>query len=90
MGNAQDNNSNYQQGFNEGYLITKHLPELSNDLAKIKSETPRMEGFRDGREQLILDRSHEREPEWLKTFSDNTKEKTHTPRKDDKDIDLDR
>ncbi len=49
----------YQQGFNEGYLISQYLPDLSNSLSKIESTSPRIEGFRDGQEQLLLEQIRE-------------------------------
>ena len=51
----------YQQGFNEGYIITKHLPDLSDSLAAIESENPRLEGFRDGREEFVLEKIKEKQ-----------------------------
>lgn len=56
----QDTNTSYKKGFNEGYLITKHLPELSDQLSKIKNETPRIEGFKDGRNQIFQEKAKER------------------------------
>ncbi len=58
--------SNYQKGFNEGYIITKHLPELSDGLAQVKTETPRIEGFKDGRKQYVLEQTKEHRPSWMK------------------------
>ena len=56
----------YQKGFNEGYLIAKHLPDLSTRLAGITNETPHIEGFKDGRKQYIIELARERRPAWLK------------------------
>ena len=38
----------YIKGFNKGYIITKHLPEVSDCIVKVQSESPRLDGFRDG------------------------------------------
>lgn len=70
----------YQKGFNEGYIIAKHMPELSNELSKIKSDSPRMEGLRDGREQFSLEKEKLHIPAWLK--EDTTKNTPHIPPKD--------
>ena len=52
-----DNNEamEYQQGFNEGYLIAQHLPDLSNELTRIKSISPRILGIQNGQEQHLLE-----------------------------------
>jgi len=55
MDNNSKENIEYQKGFNEGYLVAQHLPELSNSLAKIESTSPRIEGFHDGHQQLLLE-----------------------------------
>jgi hypothetical protein len=50
-----ENNNSYQTGFNEGYLIAKHEPDLSDKLATMKSDTPRIDGIQDGRREFILE-----------------------------------
>ncbi len=55
----------YQKGFNEGYIIAKHLPDLSNELAKVEPTTPRIEGFHDGRTQFVLEQTKEHRPAWM-------------------------
>ena len=54
----------YKKGFNEGYLISKHEPELAEKLSDVKTEHPRMEGFRDGRQEQIMEM--ELYPKWMK------------------------
>lgn len=66
MENEITSEADYQKGFNEGYLITKHMSELSKQLADIKSEAPRLEGFRDGREEFMLEKEKELLPPWMK------------------------
>lgn len=56
----------YKQGFNEGYIIAKHLPDLSDTLATVASTTPRIEGFQDGRKQFVLEQVRDRRREWTK------------------------
>lgn len=59
-------NDPYMKGFNQGYVIAEHLPDLARDLAKAESSTPWMEGFRDGRmEYLIQEQIKEMSPSWL-------------------------
>jgi hypothetical protein len=56
----------YKQGFNEGYIIAKHLPDLSDTLATVASTAPRIEGFQDGRKQFVLEQVRDRRREWAK------------------------
>lgn len=56
----------YKQGFNEGYIIAKHLPDLSENLSHVKSNAPRVAGIHDGGKQFILEQTRERHPAWLK------------------------
>jgi len=55
----------YVQGFNEGYLISKHLPDLAgrmpNDLTGERGQ-----GFQQGRLQFLNEKDKERLPAWLK------------------------
>ncbi|MBN8698715.1 MAG: hypothetical protein J0L54_03825 [Chitinophagales bacterium] len=66
MPEDQSSELNYKKGFNEGYLITKHLPELSDQLSQIKNETPRIDGFKDGRNEFFQEKAKERMGHFLK------------------------
>lgn len=59
------NEDAYKRGFNEGYVLTAHAPELARALAKADTAAPRMEGFRDGRREYIIEqtKTRGREPE---------------------------
>lgn len=57
----------YQKGFNEGYIIAKHMPDLSDNLSKIESEAPRLDGIKDGRKQFTLEQVREHRPAWMKS-----------------------
>lgn len=91
MENEQPIDTNYQKGFNEGYLITKHLPELSDSIAKVENDTPRLNGFKDGKRQFVLEQTKSHRPQWMqinKENSDKTNRQNEAPKKDkDKDID---
>ena len=56
----------YVKGFNEGYTIAKHMPELAERLASIDSDFVRLAGFKAGREQQQAEMARERLPAWLK------------------------
>lgn len=40
--------ADFIKGFNNGYIIAKHAPVLSDHLSKIESEAPRIEGVQQG------------------------------------------
>lgn len=64
MQDQQTYADNYKKGFNEGYLISRHEPDLAAKLSAVKSEHPRMEGFRDGRSECLQEKEHY--PGWMK------------------------
>ncbi|HEX7868572.1 MAG TPA: hypothetical protein VF455_00520, partial [Chryseobacterium sp.] len=66
MMTEQTADAQYQTGFNEGYIITQHLPELSDKLSQINSELPRIDGFKEGRKQFVLEQVREHRPAWMK------------------------
>ncbi|MGY3213962.1 hypothetical protein [Mucilaginibacter sp. HD30] len=66
----------YISGFNRGYLIAKHEPDLAAKLAATPNqENPFFSGLIDGKEQYEMEVR-----EWTKGFSRGT------PAKDDRDI----
>ena len=75
---------NYQKGFNEGYLVTKHWPEMSDTIAQVKNLTPRLDGFRDGKRQFVLEKTREQKPKWLQADRAKT-EKSDKSKEQDKD-----
>lgn len=67
MEETQQPDPDFQKGFNEGYTLARHLPELAEQLAQAaKDESARSAGFQAGRQQLILEKGRERYPAWLK------------------------
>lgn len=52
----------YNKGFNEGYLLAQHMPELSEKLASIKSDSPRIQGMIDGRKEFLIEKELGRQP----------------------------
>jgi hypothetical protein len=77
----QTSEKNYQKGFNEGYIITKHLPELSDQLSQIKNETPRIDGFKDGRNEFFQEKAKERMGHFLKKDQSQEGDKSIKPAK---------
>lgn len=89
MDNEQPINSNYQKGFNEGYLVTKHWPEMADSIIAVKNETPRLSGFRDGQRQYVLEFTKANRPKWMQRNTDNSPnlDQNKGKEKDEKDID---
>lgn len=66
----------YQKGFNEGYIIAKHIQNFS---FKSNSLGMRTEGFVDGQKQYILERNKTRLPDWLKNTTNKNINKENKP-----------
>lgn len=82
------------KGFNAGYLIEKHLPELAKQLANGLQDNPHpfAEGFTKGVEEMTKERimSH---PKFLDRMMDEFREPDHhkeLPGKEEMDMDFDR
>lgn len=70
----------YARGFNDGYVIAGNLPELASQLSHTSLESPWFEGFRDGREQYVQEKTRALHPSWL--WQDRNKENRIEPTKD--------
>ncbi len=90
MPEDQTSELNYKKGFNEGYIITKHLPELSDQLSQIKNETPRIDGFKDGRNEYFQEKAKERMNSFLKTDISKENDRTIEPKEKNNKDDLDK
>lgn len=78
--------SDFIKGFNDGYIMTKHYPELSAKLAEIESDAPRIDGFKEGRKQFVIDKAKEAREQW----KSQDKAPAQEPQKaKDKDMDRD-
>jgi hypothetical protein len=84
MEEGHSNISSYQKGFNEGYIITKYEPSLSDMISLLKNVSLRGEGFRDGRQQFVLEQTRDRHPSWL--TSNNRLQKSQEEKSKDRDI----
>jgi hypothetical protein len=54
------------RGFNDGYLISQHDPELSEAISKAHSQSDRLSGMKEGRSQYMKEQLKEKRPSWLK------------------------
>ena len=59
----------YLKGFNEGYLIAQHMPELAQVLADVESTGERIKGLKAGRSQFDKEQNQVKShlPNWLKS-----------------------
>lgn len=65
MAEQETPHPDYVTGFNEGYTISRHMPELANQLKEAVGNTERGTGFRTGREQWLQEDKEQRRPNWL-------------------------
>jgi hypothetical protein len=79
----------YIKGFNEGYSISKEMPEIAEALSKAFGNSDRLNGFKDGRSELINEQLKERRPSYLKTKVSSV-EKPVTSKEVSKDIEPER
>lgn len=82
----QQTSPTYQKGFNDGYIMTEHVPDLADQLAEVKSDSDRMDGFRNGRKQFVLDQTKEYRPNWLSRDRHDIKDQDAQDRDIDHDI----
>lgn len=59
----------YLKGFNDGYLIAEHMPEVVKALADVKDKTPHVEGFLDGANQYEQDKELSKDADKFKSTS---------------------
>ncbi|GAA3913674.1 hypothetical protein GO495_17645 [Chitinophaga oryziterrae] len=77
----------YIKGFNEGYILIKHMPELSDKLPASMGNSERGQGFQAGKNQYILEREKQL-PSWLKSDRLSSLDKEDQERgKDKNDLD---
>ena len=56
----------YQKGFNEGYLLAKHTPDLADKLLSASGESIQINALKKGIEEYKLEKTREHNPAWLK------------------------
>lgn len=54
------------KGFNDGYLLAEHEPELAEKLAKIDAVSPWLMGMQQGREQYLNEQIKDKRPAFLR------------------------
>lgn len=56
----------FVKGFNEGYILTEHMPEIASKIADAVKGSEHGDGFNGGRDQYLHELAIERTPTWLK------------------------
>ncbi|WP_421825902.1 hypothetical protein [Larkinella sp.] len=79
----------YLKGFNEGYIMAQHEPELAKKIASIETDFIRAVAFREGYQQFEKEKNRERLPSWLKQDR-LSKDKPSPDKNKERDIDLDK
>lgn len=79
----------YIKGFNQGYLLARHTPELIEKLPADLGNSERSLGLKEGKEQYEAEKEKERTPAWMKkdAFSDLDKDNKDDKTKDKDDLD---
>ena len=85
MSDNKNQEQEFIKAFNQGYLISKHEPELANKLMDGLNDSSRSQGFSEGVKQAKLERAKEYQPSFLKP-----KEKSAAQKSKDKLKDLER
>ena len=65
MEDFENPSAEYLKGFNDGYLLAKHEPELAKQVDAVQSSSERMKGFKDGILELTKEKNKEFYPQWL-------------------------
>lgn len=63
----------YVKGFNEGYLLSQHEPELAAQLSKAEGTSERLQGMKDGHKRFELERDTVDRAPWEKSEKDQTR-----------------
>lgn len=61
----QEPTDDYIKGYNQGYLIAEHMPELAGKLPSTLSKSERGKGLLDGQTQYMLEQNKQHLPSWL-------------------------
>lgn len=56
----------YLKGFNEGYMLSEHMPETTASFIDKLGDTDRSQGFKDGSTQFTFEKTKAKLPSWLK------------------------
>lgn len=77
----------YIKGFNDGYFIGKHEPELASQLQAVESTSDRVQGFKAGVLEITKEKNKAFYPSWLKENKKDMGLDKNSPDKDKGDFD---
>jgi len=55
----------FQKGFNDGYLLAKHMPDLAENLLKASGSSPFLDALKMGIEQYSIEKGKQPSFPWL-------------------------
>jgi len=87
--NEHDPSQDYIQGFNEGYTLTKYMPELAEQLVRSLGDDDRAEGFKNGKGQIEYEMTMDSRPLYAKRYDKEEKGKVD-PTLDKGNLEIDR
>lgn len=61
----------FVKGFNEGYIMAKHMPEAAADISKALGDSERGHGFKGGLQEYAAEADHSFYPDWMKSHLDS-------------------
>jgi hypothetical protein len=73
----------YVEGFNNGYLLAQHKPELAASIDKLEKRDERLQGFGDGRRAYFLEIGKDKMP-FAQSKGVNNENKSKNLDKDDR------
>ena len=85
MEEKDDVTPDFLRGFNDGYYIGKHDPQIADTLSAMDLKTDRMSGIKAGLSEAAKEKKLSLLPKWMEDHQKPKEEKS-----DKKDIDLDR
>lgn len=85
MSDNKNQEQEFIKAFNQGYLISKHEPELANKLLEGLNDSSSSQGFAEGIKQAKIEKAKEYIPSFMKG-----KEKTNRAPDKTKDKDIER
>lgn len=77
----------YQKGYNNGYYMSEHEPDLAKQISQIENASAHLDGFKAGRTEYFREQMKDFSKSWAKDFQTNEQDMTQD--KDfDRDVDL--
>ncbi len=72
----------FQKGFNNGYYMSEHEPDLARQISQIENATAHLDGFKAGRIEYFKEQIKDFDKSWVQEFSVNEQDITQNKDKD--------